>query len=109
MGLTSAFCESAGKVLSTRYCPPGARFDHTCDDCPSQEPGSPHHGVLVDDEVTLVQIEGPAARRPGAQARHGAGNVLQVPREILATEGLDRADRAEPCLARSVPQDVHCL
>src|SRR5690606_13178111 len=46
-------------------------------------------GVLVDVEVALVQVtHGALARGAHAEAGHRAGDVLQVPGEVLAAEAL---------------------
>ncbi len=45
-------------------------------------------GALVDAQVALVQVVRRAARRPGAEPAHRAGDPVEVPAEVLAAEAL---------------------
>ncbi len=74
----------------------GVDLDPVGDDDGGEEVGAGEDGVLVDDEVALVQVEGGTARRAGAEPGHRARRVGEVPREVLATERLGGPDRSEP-------------
>src|SRR5258707_11942442 len=53
-----------------------------------QHPNAHRQRALVEVERRLMQVELLAAARPHAQPCHRAGNLLEIPREVLAAAGL---------------------